>query len=379
MRRISWLLFSLLVILAAATWRLRPEPQLHLVQQRLPAIVAPEGRLAAVFEAARPATLRIEARVPGAGARGPVGVGTGFFISEDGLVLTANHVVDISAMSPAVRRNVEFIAIDSQRNEYRLQLVGFDAYLDLAVLKAAVRAPVPYLPLARASPRVGSEIVAIGNSNGDFLQGRAGRVSRLGVASPRARFADNTIELTAALSPGDSGGPVLNSDGEAVGVVSFISFNPSGIAPEVPPHLRGLILPQFASFAVPVTQDSEVLAALIAGERRDFPVIGFTAEGDYDPRRSAVFLGREPGVVVREVAPNSPASGAGLRGLERVGGEIRADVIIAIDDEPTPTFNDLLAVINAKGVGAMVTVTVQRGFETVRLQLELGARQEVFR
>lgn len=384
MRRLTWLLFGLFVVLAAATFQLRPLPLLGETQffhanQLIPAVVAPEGRLATVFEAARPATLRIEARVPGSGSRGPVGVGTGFFISEDGLILTANHVVDTSEMNAAIRQNVRYVAIDPDRNEYPVSVVGFDAYLDLAVLQAEIPGPVPYLPLASISPRVGHEVVAIGNSNGDFLEGRVGRISRLGVASPRARFADNTIELTAALSPGDSGGPVLSADGEAIGVVSFISFNPGGAAMNVPPHLRGLVLSQYASFAVPVSADSEIVRGLIAGERRDFPVIGFFADGDYDPAVSPVFLGREPGVIIRQVAPNSPAGNAGLRGLQTAGETVMADVIIAIDDEPTPTFNDLLAVINAKGVGATVTVTVQRGSETIRVRLELGARQEVFR
>jgi serine protease Do len=386
MRRLTWLLFSLFVVLAAATFQLRPLPliaetQFFHANQSIPAIVAPEGRLATIFESARPATLRIEARIPGSGSRGPVGVGTGFFISEDGLILTANHVVDPSDIgNSAIRQNVRYVAIDPDRNEYPVQLVGFDAYLDLAVMQAEILGPVPYLPLASLNPRVGNEVVAIGNSNGDFLEGRVGRISRLGVASPRARFADNTIELTAALSPGDSGGPVLNANGEAIGVVSYISFNPGGTAMNVPPHLRGLVLSQYASFAVPVSMDSEIVRGLIAGDRRDFPVIGFRAvPGDYDPLQSNVYLGRERGVVIQQVEPNSPAGSAGLRNLQGSGTDILADVIIAIDDEPTPTFNDLLAVINSKGVGAIVTVTVQRGTETIRVRLELAARQEVFR
>lgn len=384
MRRLTWLLFSLFVVLAAATFQLRPLPliaetQFFHANQSIPAIVAPEGRLATIFESARPATLRIEARIPGSGSRGPVGVGTGFFISEDGLLLTANHVVDPSDMNSAIRQSVRYVAIDPDRNEYPVQLVGFDAYLDLAVMQAEIPGPVPYLPLASLNPRVGNEVVAIGNSNGDFLEGRVGRISRLGVASPRARFADNTIELTAALSPGDSGGPVLNANGEAIGVVSYISFNPGGTAMNVPPHLRGLVLSQYASFAVPVSMDSEIVRGLIAGDRRDFPVIGFVTPGDYNPLESPTFLGRERGVVIGQVAVNSPAGNAGLRSLQGTGDEIMADVIIAIDDEPTPTFNDLLAVINSKGVGAIVTVTVQRGTETIRVRLELAARQEVFR
>src|SRR5690606_21031915 len=187
-----------------------------------------------------------------------------------------------------------------------------------ASLRADVDRAVPVVPLAAKAPAPGDAVVAIGNSRGDFIAGRAGRVTRLGVEAGRADFASGTIELTASLAPGDSGGPVINSRGEAVGVVSYISFNPSAMSSQswVPLYLRGVALPSsYASYAVPVAAQSELVSSLVAGERRDVPVIGFSAQNDsdYDPRSSRYYLGRRPGAVVFEVAAGGPADVAGLR------------------------------------------------------------------
>ena len=383
----------LLAVAAVIVNELRTERVV--AQDMPPPVVEATGQLEEVYQGARPATLRLEARVlsrmPG---RSVAGVGTGFFVSEEGLLLTAYHVVEARWLGG---RRMHYFGVAPGGEEYRLELVGFDAYLDLALLQAEVDGPVPYIPFASGPTRPGREIVAIGNSRGEFLEDRSGRVTRLGVGSPNALLADGVIELTASLIQGDSGGPVLNTDGEVVGVVSYISFNPQDMSAEgpefVPPLLRGLTLPRrFASYAVPVFEGSEVVAALLAGESRDIPVIGFTrANFDYDPAtNSSLDLGRRPGTVIGDVAAAGPAARAGLRSLEsrlvvvnREGGSVRtsvvsADVIVAVDGEPTPTFNSLVEVLRRKEVGQLVELTVQRGPETFKVDLVLGARRQVF-
>ena len=394
-----WLLFLLLLVFAFYLFLPRySQPAPSLVAQPYPPapeVVAPTGQLAATFDSARPATLQIDVLSGSFFRSALLGIGTGFFISPDGLLLTAYHVVD-AGDGRVPRDGLRYVGVGPDEEHYTLTLVAFDAYLDLALLQAEVDGEVPYIPLAAAPPRVGSGVVAIGNSGGDFLQPRAGEVTRLGVAARRADFANGTIELTAALSPGDSGGPVLNEAGEAVGVVSYIAYG----SPQdtfVPPILRGFVgLNSFASYAVPVLDGSDVVSALLAGEQHDEPAIGFSLgvpqvgiAGSYNPRDPRFNLGPRPGLIVGSVEPNGPAATAGLRDLERravtdaegrtVRIDVTADVIIAVDGTQISEYYELRSVLRSKEVGDEVTLTVQRGNKTVRLELILGARRQIFR
>lgn len=387
-----WLLFAFLLGFAAffteplqrqsdATGVL-PGATATLVSRQPPDVVAPTGQLNTVYKDSRPATLRIETRAGGNFMSFVEGIGTGFFISDTGHVLTAYHVVERSSRA-------ELVAVAADDSEYALELIGFDAYLDLALLQADISAPVPFLPLNDDPVEVGSEVVAIGNSRGDVLEARAGQVTRLGVEASRADFASGTVELTASLAPGDSGGPVLNELGEVIGVVSYISFMPGSDEAFVPPFLRDLgLIREFASYAVPVTRSGDVLARLIAGDQRDVPVIGFSLYDDYTPRSGDRQLGPLAGPIINRVQPGSPAEVAGLRSLrERVirdatngitGRRIEADVIVAVNDERTRNFNELLASVRSKRIGESVTLQVQRGSDTVFLELKLGAKAQVF-
>ena len=387
------LLMSLLLIVATVVPRMRTERVVQHVQASPPPVVAPTGVMLEVFDLARPATVAIETRCIG-GRGNAIGVGTGFFVSGDGQILSAYHVVDASQNQPFCP--VEYVAVTPDRAEYPLELIGFDAYFDVALLQADVPLEVPFLPVAQRQPAPGDDIVAIGNSRGDFLEARTGRVTRLGVRAARVDFADDTIELTAALAPGDSGGPVLNARGEAVGIVSYISFNPNASSTEetyLPPFLRGLQLPvDYASYAVPVTAGGELLAALRGGERRDVPVIGLQWPPGFDsiyrPRTSVVDLGPRAGTIVAEVAEGGPAAQAGLQSIRQepvvddqgrpVGVEIRADVIVSVDGRSVSGYLELLEAVRNRRVGDVVTLRVQRGNALYTVDLVLGARRAVF-
>ncbi len=397
-RSLTWLLLAFLAVVATATALLRhPDaslaqdrgPLLEHVQAGPPPIVAPTGRLEEAFELARTATVKIEARCAGREWGPPLGIGTGFFVSADGMLLTAYHVVDPTSTS--VECQIAYVAVAHDESRYALELVGFDAYMDIAALKAAVDRSVDFLPLGQTAPGVGDEIVAVGNSRNEFLAARAGRVTRLGVRPGRSDFADETIELTASLAPGDSGGPVVNARAEVIGVVSYISFNPGAMSSDtyVPPYLRGVALPRsYASYAVPVTFDGALAAAVLGGSQRDVPVLGFTWAVDYDPKSSDFYLGSRPGPVVNSVASGGPADLAGILPFRQVqevapNGTPRlvplADVITSVDGVATPTFYDLLAEIRSKEIGQSVELTVQRGNASIRLEIVLGAKRAVFR
>lgn len=343
------------------------------------------GRLAIVFRESRPATLKIETRLkenmksthPGFGAAftgSTIGLGSGFFISDGGLVLTAYHVVDKSELYyiPGNGDNLKFVAIDANENTYDLELLAFDAILDLAILQANVKEKVPKLELASKAPKLGSTILAIGNSHDQLLAARTGKVVHLGTTGPKGRFADETIELSAALAAGDSGGPVLNTKGEVIGVTSYIAYNPN----------HQSVSSATASFVIPITKGSTALANLLAGKNRDVAVIGFSSGSslDYDPERASIDLGKLPGAVVDKVKKGGPADKAGLRSiqLDEFNHILAADVIVAIDGIATKTMEDVIDLLFDKQVGDKIKLSVQRQDELIELELTLGAKNEVF-
>ena len=185
--------------------------------------------LETVYKEARAATLQIEVVNKINMFQTYVrGMGTGFFISPDGLVMTAYHVIEGT-------EDDIFMAVNEKGERFELELLGFDAYQDLAVLKADVdtikfgtrtNKDVPYLELIKGPLRVGQDVVTIGNSREEFLASRKGKIRRLNVRASRADLASGTIEFSAKLAPGDSGGPVLNREGLVIGVVSYVSYVP---------------------------------------------------------------------------------------------------------------------------------------------------------
>ncbi len=392
-RLFTW---TLLLILALVAWGLIPpaleqERELATVQSGPPPVLEATGRLADVYEEARPATVRVEAHCRLAPEAHPAaGIGSGFFIDEQGTLLTAYHVVRAQRLGPLcpVRYRAATVAGES----YELELLGFDAVLDVAIMKAAVDAPVPFLQLSDSLPVSGSSIVAIGNSRGEFLEDRAGTVLRRNVTASQVSFASGTIETTASLAPGDSGGPVLDSSGQVVGVVSYISYvTGPGVEEQglIPRLIRGAFdRPDYTSYAVPVLAGSELHTLLLSGEQRDIPVIGFELQYNYRPSAMGGVLGNSPGVVVGPVQPGGPGDQAGLRSFQRrpvrdaagrtVGSSITADVIVALNGFATPDFDQLLALIYEYDVGESVVLTVQRGSELAELPLTLAARRDIF-
>jgi S1-C subfamily serine protease len=389
-RRFTWFLLIVLLLTAYGVRTIPPPVQLEQVQSVPPPVVNATGRLAEVYGAARPASLRIEGRCRSRiFGRTPVGVGSGFFISPQGQVLTAYHVIRSQAASQHCP--LQYVAIDHLEREYLLELTAFDATRDLALLQAQTNRSVPWLRLADRLPARGTGVVAIGNSRGDFMADRAGSVLRSNVRAAQADFASGTIELTASLAPGDSGGPVLGESGEVVGIVSYISFS-SVIGGEglLPSLLRSAIgRSAYASYAVPVLEGSEVLAGLLAGVQADVPVIGFELQSNYVPGSGRQPLGAAAGVVVGRVQPGSPADLAGLRSYRsrpvlsndgtNVGVSIEADVITRIDGEPVPDFTKLLETVRQKEIGSVITLTVQRGREVLEVPVELAPHRAVFR
>ncbi|PYE55961.1 S1C family serine protease [Deinococcus yavapaiensis] len=332
---------------------LNPLPQLE-SSLKLPADVE------TLFKKSRPATIRVEQ----VGNDGSQSIGTGFFIDSKGTFLTAYHVIEDGG-------HVNVTTLSGMR--FTANVVGFDVARDIAVLKANVRGTVPFLPVARNEPALRSPILAIGNSHEQFLQPRLGRVLQYDARAYKFDFPQGTVMTSAPLAPGDSGGPIINTAGEAVGVVSYIQLANSDLTPLA----NSDDVQTVASFAVPVTRDDEIFNAVLNGEKRDVPVMGVTESNHAE-------LYDVEGAVIGNVTPSGPADRAGLRAerfLPRrdAGGELTrrfsADVIVAVNGERVRDFNDMAFKIRSQRIGDTVTLTVMREGKQIDVAVKLAARK----
>src|SRR5262252_4959885 len=175
----------------------------------------------AAYDSASPAVVAVLALREAGGAYG--GVGSGFVFTPDGLILTNSHVV---------HKARELRVQTTQGGSHDAQLIGEDPHTDLALLKVDARAPLPTVPLGSASGlRVGQLVVAIGNPMGFESTVTAGVVSALGrsLRATTGRLIDDVIQTDAALNPGNSGGPLLDTVGQVVGVNTAIIAGAQGI------------------------------------------------------------------------------------------------------------------------------------------------------
>lgn len=343
----------LVVALGAYLWPEQytpPQPVPNVTQttptQGLPNELPPETK--ALFQKSRPATVRVESLNV---RQGSGGLGTGFFISESGQLLTAYHVVSGGQL---------FQVTTLSGKRLPAKVTAFDARHDVALLQVGRGGPFPYLKLTTRAPRVGETVLAIGNSDGDYLQPRRGQLLALNVAAARADFPQGTLEMTAPLAPGDSGGPVIDGNGEAIGVVSYIRQSADG-------RTR-------SSYAVPVVEGNALMDSLRAGEQHDTPVVGLV----FDPTHSGQTT--PAGAVVLRVAAGSPAARAGLRGcVADKDGNLTAlgDIIVQVDQTPTPDANAFIRHVQGLEIGQTVNLTYWRNGQEGHTQLTLTGRRSV--
>lgn len=217
--------------------------------------------------------------------------GSGFVFAPDGLILTNSHVISGAG-------TVMVTMLDGRR--LQADVVGDDPDTDLAIVRVSAHGlvTVPFGDSAALMP--GQLVIAIGNPFGFQHTVTAGVVSALGrgLRSRTGRLMENLIQTDAALNPGNSGGPLVTSDGSAIGVNTAVIRGGQGIA-----------------FAVPISTAQAVVSALLRDGRVRRAVLGISAQTAPIPRRLVVEHGLpgKSGVVISEVQPASPADQAGLR------------------------------------------------------------------
>jgi S1-C subfamily serine protease len=306
----------------------------------------------------------------------PTGQGSGFVIDNQGYIITNHHVI-----AGADEIEVDFPSGAKAWGE----LIGTDPDSDLAVLKVAIDEKfLAPLPLGDSDGvQVGEFVVAIGNPFGLRSTMTVGIISAIGrtLESERTtpgglRFsAGDLIQTDAAINPGNSGGPLLNMNGEVIGVNRAIQTETFTV--------EGDAVNSGVGFAIPVNIVRRVAPGIIQNGEYRYPYLGISSlDDDLWNLRTIEVLGYNAfsnGAYITEVVPGGPADQAGLRGGTseteipnlRGGG----DLIIAIDDEPIYNFADLLSYLfKYTEVGQDVTLTVLRDNEEVKVPLTIGAR-----
>jgi 2-alkenal reductase len=301
------------------------------------------------------------------------GLGSGFVIDKEGHIITNFHVID----------GVSDLEVDFPSGyKVRGEVIGTDTDSDLAVVK--VNAPTEELhplPLGDSNEiKVGQTVVAIGSPfrfNGTMTTGIISSLGRTLTSlneAPGGSFftAGDIIQTDAAINPGNSGGPLLNLDGEVIGVNRAIeTYN---INSQDDPINSGI------GFAIAINIVKRVVPSLISEGSYDYPYLGISSLNDISLlQQEALGLPQATGVYVTSVTPDSPADRAGIRGgtasTEFFNLSSGGDLIIAIDGRTTQTFSDLLSyLMREKSPGDTITFTILRDDQEINVDLILGKR-----
>lgn len=272
------------------------------------------------------------------------GMGSGFIISEDGYILTNNHVVN-GASEISVRL--------SDRRELPGKVVGVDPRSDLALLKV----DASKLPVVRFAShdtlKVGEWVVAIGSPFGLDYSASAGIVSAIGRSIPTEQGEDYVpfIQTDVAINPGHSGGPLINLKGEVVGINSQIYTRSGGSI--------GL------SFAIPVSVAEGVIEQLKSKGRVDRGWLGVYIQDVDRSLAESLGLDKAQGALIAQVEENSPAKRAGIK---------PGDVVVALEGEPIVAASDLPHKVGLLAPGNKVSATLMRKGQERKVTIEIGVR-----
>lgn len=278
-------------------------------------------------------------RVPGAEV--PVrGAGSGFIVSDDGLILTNAHVVD-GAQEVTVKL--------TDRREFAAKVLGADPRTDVAVLKIDAGAKLPTVKLGRVdSLRVGEWVLAIGSPFGLENTVTAGVVS----AKARSLPSDSAvpfIQTDVAVNPGNSGGPLFNGAGEVVGINSQIYSRSGGY--------QGL------SFAIPIDLALRVKDQIVSTGKVEHAKLGVSIQEVNQALANSFGLDRPTGALVADVESGSAADKAGLK---------TGDVVLKVDGKPVQSSADLPATVAQRAPGERLTLEVWRAGKPVQVTATLA-------
>ena len=296
-----------------------------------------------VVDSISPAVVRLDVKPSEQARQG--GSGSGVIVSPDGLVLTNSHVVGGTS-------RLRVTTADGQ--SLTAVVVGDDPDTDLALLRINESVTLPFAPLGDSRHlRRGQLVIAIGNPLGFESTVTAGVVSALGrsLRARTGRLIDDLIQTDAALNPGNSGGPLVSSRGEVVGINTAIIMGAQGIC-----------------FAIAANTAKFVLGELVRHGRVRRAYIGISAAKTALPRRLRHEAGvvQESAVVVAGVEPTSPADRAGL---------VAGDVLLSLDGQAVTGADDLIRILTGEKIGHKVEIELLRERKRQQVSLEPQERQ----
>jgi S1-C subfamily serine protease len=288
--------------------------------------------------------IQVTGRPKGRRRQGPqeiTGSGSGFVFTPDGFILTNSHVVHGAS-------KIDVTLMDGR--QFQAQLIGDDPDTDLAVIRVAAPNLVPAQLGDSQSIKVGQLVIAIGNPFGFQYTVTAGVVSALGrsLRAQSGRLMDGVIQTDAALNPGNSGGPLVNSRGEVIGVNTATILPAQGIC-----------------FATSIDTAKFVAGRLIRDGKISRSYIGVAGQNVPIPRRIVRFyqLPVETAVLVVSFETNGEASAAKEAGL------LAGDLVVEFDGLPIRGIDDLHRLLTDERIGTRVPVTVIRGVQKLSLEL----------
>lgn len=269
------------------------------------------------------------------------GIGTGFIISEDGYIVTNQHVIDNAT---EIKVNIA-----GEKKQYVARIIGQDKELDLAVIKIDGANKFTTVSLGDSQKnRVGEWVVAIGNPYGLDHTVTAGVISATGRPMKiEDRVYKNLIQTDAAINPGNSGGPLLNLQGEVIGINTAVNAQAQGIG-----------------FAISINTAKEVLNDLINKGKIVRPYIGITMQS-VDENLASHFNIPAQGVVVFEVINGSPAEKVGLQ---------KYDIILKIDQTEIKNYEALQEYLKSKNAGDQINIEIIRQGQNKVVTLILGEK-----
>jgi 2-alkenal reductase len=309
------------------------------------------------------------------GGGGGQGQASGFVISEQGEILTNAHVVTdadtAGAQSGPLHEARDVYVQFADRNQVEAEIVGIDPFADVALLRVDPEG-LDLQPLPLGSERdveVGEGVAAIGSPFGQDQSLSVGIVS----ASDRSIESltdfriDGAIQTDASINPGNSGGPLLDAEGEVVGINQQINTTSGGN--------------EGVGFALPIDLAERSVEHLREDGEVSYAYAGVTTTELYPQLAEELDLEVDTGAIVAEVVPGSPADEAGLEGgggetirFQAQQVEADGDVIVAVDGEPIEANSDLPRMISRLEPGDEVTLEIIRDGERQELELTLGER-----